>query len=89
MNFDKYNNTMELPMRNNFQTAEEYMDARKAYHAHTNELKMQFKQDMLDDFGVTDHPKAQKLWELAWERGHSAGLYAVYQEAEELVELLR
>ncbi len=44
------------------------------------------------DLGITDHPKADKLMDIAWSEGHSAGYYGyydVYYFAEELVELIK
>ena len=40
------------------------------------------------DLGILDNPKADKLMDLAWERGHSHGYYEVYINAQDLVELI-
>jgi hypothetical protein len=40
------------------------------------------------DLGILDNPKADKLMDLAWERGHSYGYYEVYINAKDLVELI-
>jgi hypothetical protein len=41
------------------------------------------------DLGILDNPKADKLMSIAWEDGHSAGYYEVYQKARDLVELIQ
>ena len=47
-----------------------------------------FRQSLEHEYGLVGHPKAQKLWNLAWDRGHSQGydfVKAVYDELSELV----
>lgn len=52
--------------------------------------RVEFRKDLLEELGVpADHPKADLLWTMAWDRGHSSGLYAVRNEAIELVELIK
>lgn len=61
----------------------------KEYRRGDMDAKDLFRVDLLDDLGVPlDHPKAEKLFSLAWEKGHSDGYNDVYGEACELVELL-
>lgn len=47
-----------------------------------------FKIDALVTLGIFDHPKADRAWKMAWDRGHSSGLEEIYQELKELCELL-
>jgi len=47
------------------------------------------KTDILEDVGMTGHPKADKLFNLAWSHERSNGLDCVLEMAEELAELLR
>ncbi len=58
------------------------------YHAANGRVNQSFEAEILEALGITDHPKARKLWEMAYERGHSGGYYEVAQEAERLVELI-
>ena len=51
-------------------------------------LYEQFKVDLKEDLGITDHPKAETLFDLAWEYGHSGGYREVYNYALDLVDLL-
>lgn len=58
------------------------------YYESKRELEKQFKVDLADELGLTGHPKFDKLFEIAWDRGHSDGYQEVYYEAEKLAELL-
>jgi hypothetical protein len=53
------------------------------------ELDAEFQRDVLSQLGLSDHPKADLLFTMAYQRGHSDGHRAVYSEAEDLAELLR
>jgi hypothetical protein len=41
-----------------------------------------------DWFGTKDHPKADKLFTLAWEEGHACGIYEVALYYSDFMELL-
>lgn len=65
---------------------------REALAAYTDEAcKRQnaFRQDLLEELGVTDHPKADLLISKAWELGHSSGYSEVVNWAYDLVDFLR
>jgi len=47
-----------------------------------------FQRDLEAENGVVGHPKADMLWRIAWDRGHSSGYQGVLYEYEELVDLL-
>lgn len=61
---------------------------RDKYFTESKNLERQFKVDLADELGLTGHPKFDKLFEIAWDRGHSSGFQEVYNEAQELAELL-
>ena len=65
----------------------EYRELVKAHNAETKRLEDQFKHDALDDVGLLNHPKADKIYAKAWEDGHASGLHEVYQELCDLAEL--
>jgi hypothetical protein len=65
-----------------------YKEAKTAYNAETARLMQQFKADMFEDLGITDNPKADKLYAKAWDYGHSSGLREVYNYAADLVDLI-
>jgi hypothetical protein len=56
--------------------------------ADQKECREAFKRDLLADLGIADHPKADRLFELAWDYGHASGYSEVYNYALELVDLL-
>jgi hypothetical protein len=39
--------------------------------------------------GLTGHPKAEKLYEIAWDIGHSAGYHEVEIYYDDMAELLK
>lgn len=63
-------------------------EAYKAYIEEDARVLTKFRADVLADLGLTNHPKANKLYDLAWERGHSSGYYEVYGNALDLATLL-
>jgi len=63
-------------------------DGRAEYRRQMYELKMKFKEDLLRYLGITGHPKADRLWEMAWDDGHSSGYEDVLSCAETFVDLL-
>jgi hypothetical protein len=52
------------------------------------DLREQFRADALEDVGLTDHPKADKVWDMAWNHGHGGGNHEVYGWLCELAELI-
>ena len=69
--------------------AEGYSKDKAAYGAEEGRLHQEFRQDIADEFGVADNPKFDKCFAKAWEDGHSAGYYEVYNVFSELVELIK
>ena len=51
-------------------------------------LNNQLKADLLADVGLTGHPKADLLFEKAWDLGHASGLQEVTTYFYDLAELL-
>lgn len=47
-----------------------------------------FAEDAIEYCGLKGHPKADKAFAMAYDRGHSSGYYEVLQELESLAELL-
>lgn len=53
------------------------------------ELDNEFKAAVMQELGVhSDHPKAQRLWEMAVDNTRGEGLERLYHEVSELAELL-
>jgi hypothetical protein len=52
-------------------------------------LQNQWQQDMYELYGVTDNPKVDKAFSIAWDYGHSSGLREVENYFSEIVELIK
>lgn len=73
----------------NFQSKiDTYMKQRKEYRKEESRLDDLFQSDLFDDLGISENPKKDKLFSMAYERGHSGGMEEVYAYASELVELI-
>ena len=68
---------------------EGYDAAMKVYRAEDNRLFNQFKEDVLEENGLTNHPKAMKVFALAWEEGHSSGYENVAYYVDKYADLVR
>jgi len=79
---------IEYPYRDSFSDVSDYRKAQREYREKENALVALFKKDLLEELGMTSHCKAEKLWDLAWEHGHSSGLGDVAIYAEEFSELM-
>jgi hypothetical protein len=66
----------------------QYRADKEAYDKDCEACLAAFKHDLFADLGLKDHPKAEKLYQIAWDRGHSSGLENVYCEASELAALI-
>jgi len=50
---------------------------RAKYREKQQEVNLEFRAALEEDYGTNGHPKADKLWEMAWEDGHSEGYCGV------------
>lgn len=70
----------------------------KAYRADQSRLQDQFRTDALVELKLLElstneevlfkHPKAELLWDKAWDRGHHGGLAEVWNEIQDLKDLI-
>jgi hypothetical protein len=67
---------------------EEFKQMRAEYRKQCYEVDAQFKKDLLEHYGITDHPRADRAFEIAWEYGHSDGYESVALVMDDLVELM-
>ena|SRR5579863_2654525 len=67
----------------------DYKENKEAYRLEQQRLNAQFKTDLELEHGVTDNPKRDKLFDIAWSQGHSAGWSEVALHYDELVELIK
>lgn len=66
-----------------------YLKHKSDYDAYNLQLLREFKYDALEDLGITDNPKADLLFDKAWEKGHSSGFREVCDHLDDLVELIK
>lgn len=84
----KYVNRMNFPKQKDYPTIQIYHEKIALYRAYDRSLVDQFKVDALEELGLSNHPKAQKLFDLCYEDGHSEGLWRVWDLMQEWGELL-
>lgn len=58
------------------------------YNKEQSELHEEFKRDLFEEFGVTNHPKVHKMFNYAWEQGHAYGFSDVHSCFSDIVELV-
>jgi hypothetical protein len=93
----KYENSLPYPSAKDFKIGKTATEAeiaernkqRAAYRNEENRLYTQFKKDLLEHLGFTNHPKAEKLFAMAWSDGHASGYEEVAICADRYAELLR
>jgi hypothetical protein len=59
-----------------------------AYNYDQYRLDVEFKRDALEYVGLTNHPKRNKVWSMAWDHGHSSGWSEILYWIVEFSELL-
>ena len=103
MNFDKYRNQMEYPVKPKHpgRTADdatltagvvvrdEWLCERGEYRNEDARLTNLFKKDAFEELGIADNPKREKLYEIAWELGHADGLSEVWWHMVDLAQLIK
>jgi len=92
---EKYDNKLPYPdsyektdsISQNERNKRAMTEARMAYRAETSRLERAvFKGDLEAEFGLL-HYHHEKVWDIAWDEGHSEGLEAVYRWYERLADL--
>jgi len=58
------------------------------YYQRQRDLMDEFKRDLIADHNLTNHPKADKCYFLAWDLGYSVGLHEVSKYFSELKTLI-
>ena len=57
------------------------------YHEETKRLQEEFRKDLIAEYKMSHHPKANKLFNKAWDMGCAGGLEEVEYYFRDLVEL--
>jgi hypothetical protein len=60
----------------------------EAYYKVDADLYDKFKIDVFNELGISDNPKRDLLFSIAWEMGHSSGYAEVFHYACEMVDLI-
>ncbi len=64
-----------------------YLAHMKLYQETNKKLQEEFRDDLIEKYQMTNHPKAIKLFNKAWDMGCSGGLQEVEYYFQDLVEL--
>jgi hypothetical protein len=64
-----------------------YRQAQQKVGFESARLENLFKQDLFEELEIVDNPKREKLYRLAWDKGHWYS--EIYNEACNLVELIK
>lgn len=100
--FNYYNTTINYPNKRDFVIQkksslfideffdeEEFNKAVKLYHDDQSRLYGEFVSDLYDDLGINGNPKADLLYEIAYDKAHSGGCEEVYYMTKSLVNLIK
>ena len=97
INFEEFENQKPYPTRPIY-TAQlekykaEMIEWRKACEEYKKEdgtLFAKAKQAILEEYGIADNPKAEKVWNLAWEDGHAYGYIEVANYVYKYADLVK
>ena len=66
-----------------------FKEQRRLYGIEQSRLEQEFKADLFEDHGVTDNPKANKCFAIAYDAAHHAGHEAVADYFDTIVELIK
>lgn len=72
-----------------YQSGKAAKPQREEYHADRDRLRDLFRDDLFKENDLINHPKAQVLWELAWEEGHANGYAEVVMYFEKFLPLIK
>lgn len=61
-----------------------YNELKKSYDGENRRVLEMFKNDALEEVGLWNHKNKDKIYDFAWEHGHSSGLYDVYYWLQEI-----
>lgn len=68
---------------------EGYNTTMTKYRKGENDSYLKFKEDLFKEYGVSDNPKLEKAFDMAWDRGHPSGYRDVVYYFDELVDLIK
>lgn len=86
---DPETTTLAEAVRIKARRKQEFLASRTAYRQGEYAQRARLKADLEVEHDIVGHPKADKLWNLAWEMGHSLGYSGVLNYYNELLELVK
>jgi hypothetical protein len=72
-----------------YKTAKSDRAGWEAYQRETADIRQEFETACAREHGLLDHPKREKLFQRAWDDGHSAGWHGIVLCYEAIVELIK
>lgn len=66
-----------------------FLAAKNSYRIEAVRRSLDFKADLLEEHGLSDHPKAEAAFLIAWEERHSNGCGEVVDFFYEIAQLLK
>jgi hypothetical protein len=67
----------------------EWLENHKVFTEKQGEVYAEFKVELLKELDIENNPKAELLYSIAWDKGHSGGLCDIWSEACDLVDLIK
>lgn len=61
----------------------------KHYHEENKRLQNEFRNDLIEKYNMTGHPKAIECFEKAWDFGSGSGLWDVEDYFMSIIEMFR
>jgi len=68
---------------------DEWRRQKIAYQIEDSRLTDLFKRDAFEAVGLTDHPKANLAYRMAWENGHKEGLEGIFDHLERFAQMVK
>jgi hypothetical protein len=62
---------------------------KERYREEQYKIDNEFKLALFKEYGVEDHPKREKVFDMAWQNGHASGYGDVEYHFSEYVELIK
>ncbi len=84
-----YVNKLPYPLMADYKDYDTWLVDHSTYSKENVRLREQFCADLIEEAGVIGHPKANKAFDMAWDRGHASGYHEVEYEFAEIAELLK
>ena len=86
--FDIHINRLYHPMSNISDNWSKKHQIEKQYHQDKANLMKQFEEALFKKYNLTEHPHKHKIYDLAYEHGHSEGLQKIEEWVDTLTSIL-